>query len=52
MGRKEKAVWITGANSGIGRSITHHFSKNNINCVASARRKEVLNKMRSEICRI
>lgn len=48
MSTKEKTVWITGANSGIGRSITHYFSKQNINCIASARREDVLNKMRDE----
>lgn len=48
MTKVKNAVWITGANSGIGRSLTHQFSKQNITCIASARREEVLKKMKSE----
>jgi len=49
MSEKRKSVWITGANSGIGKSITHHFSNNDICCIASARRKDALTKMKEEI---
>jgi len=48
MGEKRKAVWITGANSGIGKSITYQFSSNNICTIASARREEALKKMKKE----
>ncbi len=52
MSEKRKSVWITGANSGIGKSITHQFSKNDICCIASARRKEALTKMKEDILEI
>lgn len=52
MGEKKKAVWITGANSGIGKSITHQFSTNDICCIASARREDALKKMKEEITEI
>jgi len=48
MSEKKKAVWITGANSGIGKSITHEFSKNNIFSIASARREDALKRMKKE----
>lgn len=48
MDEKKKAIWITGANSGIGKSITHQFSKNNISCIASARREAELTQMKNE----
>ena len=46
MSKKGKHVWITGANSGIGKSLTYEFSANNILCVASARREKALHKMK------
>jgi short-subunit dehydrogenase len=49
MSEKRKSVWITGANSGIGKSITHEFSKNSIYCLASARREDALLKMKEEV---
>lgn len=49
MGEIKKAVWITGANSGIGKSITHEFSKNNICTIASARREDALQRMKDEV---
>jgi len=49
MSEKRKSVWITGANSGIGKSITQHFSKTGVFCIASARRKDALKKMKDEI---
>ena len=48
MSEKKKAVWITGANSGIGKSITHEFSKNDICSIASARREDALQRMKDE----
>lgn len=45
---KQSCVWITGANSGIGKSITHQFAKSNIVCIASARRKDALVRMKDE----
>ena len=49
MSETKKAVWITGASSGIGKSITHEFSKNNICSIASARREDALKKMKREV---
>ncbi|MCF6270663.1 MAG: SDR family NAD(P)-dependent oxidoreductase [Melioribacteraceae bacterium] len=48
----KKAVWITGANSGIGKSITYQFSSNNICCIASARREKALIKMKEEAIKV
>ncbi len=45
MSENKKVVWITGASSGIGKSITHEFSKNNICSIASARREDALHKL-------
>ena len=41
----DKVVWITGANSGIGRSMTLMFARNGYKVVASARRIEELKKL-------
>ncbi len=49
MSEMKKAVWITGANSGIGKSITLQFSKENVLSIASARRKDALKKMKEEV---
>jgi short-subunit dehydrogenase len=38
----EKAVWITGASSGIGRETARLFASRGINVIASARREEKL----------
>ena len=35
---KKNAVWITGASSGIGKSLSIKFAENNFNVIASARR--------------
>ncbi|MCB9249161.1 MAG: SDR family NAD(P)-dependent oxidoreductase [Ignavibacteriales bacterium] len=37
---KKNAVWITGASSGIGKSLSIKFAENNFNVIASARRIE------------
>ncbi|MBU0475930.1 MAG: SDR family NAD(P)-dependent oxidoreductase [Bacteroidetes bacterium] len=52
MQKKQNCVWITGANSGIGKSITHQFAKSDIFCVASARRKDALVRMKDEVSEI
>lgn len=36
---KQKAIWITGASAGIGKSLSIKFSNNNFHVFASARRK-------------
>ncbi len=48
MEAKKKGVFITGANSGIGKSITEEFSKNKVLCIASARREDALKRMKKE----
>ena len=37
---KKKAIWITGASSGIGKALTKVFANNNFNVIGSARRVE------------
>ncbi len=37
---KKKAIWITGASSGIGKALTIKFAENNFNVIGSARRVE------------
>jgi short-subunit dehydrogenase len=49
MDEKQKIVWITGANSGIGKSITHQFAQNDVLCLASAKREDALFRMKNEI---
>jgi len=49
MNNNSKAVWITGANSGIGKSITHQFAQKDVFCLASGRREDALFKMKNEI---
>ncbi len=46
---KNKAVWITGASSGIGKSLAKKFAQNNFNVIASARRVKLIEKLSSEI---
>ncbi len=49
MGKEESFVWITGAGTGIGRELTNQFYKNGKNLVLSSRRKETLDRLKSEI---
>ncbi len=49
MGDKEKIIWITGASSGIGRSIALRFIKEGKNVAASSRRKEHLEEIKQGI---
>ncbi|MBU1100056.1 MAG: SDR family NAD(P)-dependent oxidoreductase [Bacteroidetes bacterium] len=44
----DKVVWITGANSGIGKSITLKFLRNGHKVVASARREEEIKNILNE----
>lgn len=43
-----KTIWITGASSGIGRSLAEELAKNNAKLVLSARRIDVLNDIKSK----
>lgn len=48
MSFKNKVVWITGASSGIGRSLAIEFSKLDVNIILSSRRKETLEEVVQE----
>jgi len=41
-------IWITGASSGIGEELAYQLSKRNCKLILSARRKEVLEKVRNQ----
>ena len=45
MEEKNKSVWITGASSGIGKSIALEFINNSVTTIISARREEALKKL-------
>lgn len=45
---KSKIVWITGASSGIGEALTKAYLANGHKVIISARKQEVLEKLRSE----
>jgi short-subunit dehydrogenase len=47
MSFKEKAVWITGASSGIGEALAHEFARNSARLIISSRRKEELERVKS-----
>jgi short-subunit dehydrogenase len=47
MSFKGKAVWITGASSGIGEALAHEFSRNGARLIISSRRKEELERVKS-----
>lgn len=38
----EKAIWVTGASSGIGKAITKKFAENNLDVIGSARRVSLI----------
>ena len=42
----KKTIWITGASSGIGKSLAIKFAKNGWNVAVSARREKLLNELR------
>ncbi|HRI48500.1 MAG TPA: SDR family NAD(P)-dependent oxidoreductase, partial [Ignavibacteriaceae bacterium] len=45
----EKVVWVTGASSGIGKSLTEQFYANNISILATARNIEKLKELESQL---
>tara|TARA_A100000164_G_scaffold174832_1_gene155248 strand:+ start:16 stop:768 length:753 start_codon:yes stop_codon:yes gene_type:complete len=45
MSENQKKIWITGASSGIGKSVAQKFSAEGWKVAVSARRKEILNEM-------
>ncbi len=49
MKEKKKIVWITGASSGIGKALATEFVKNGINVVGTARRIDLLEKIKQEL---
>jgi 3-oxoacyl-[acyl-carrier protein] reductase len=48
MGDKKKAIWITGASSGIGRALTIKFAENGFIVLGTARRFELLEEIKKE----
>ncbi len=49
MDGKQKAVWITGASSGIGKALSYEFAKSGFNVLGTARRIELLEEIKSEL---
>ena len=47
MSENQKKIWITGASSGIGKALAEKFASEGWKVAASARRKEILDKMSS-----
>ena len=47
MSKNQKKIWITGASTGIGKSLAKKFAKENWKVAISARREELLNEMAS-----
>ncbi len=45
MSEKQKKIWITGASSGIGKSVAEKFANEGWKVAVSARRKELLNEL-------
>ena len=45
MSKNQKKIWITGASSGIGKALAEKFAVEGWKVAASARRKEILDKM-------
>ncbi|MDP2226865.1 MAG: SDR family oxidoreductase [Moraxellaceae bacterium] len=48
---QDKVVWITGASSGIGEALAHEFARQGARLVLSARRADVLEKVRASCAR-
>ena len=46
---KKKAIWITGASSGIGKALAIKFAENDFNIIGSARRVEQIEKLSLEL---
>ncbi|MBU2491391.1 MAG: SDR family NAD(P)-dependent oxidoreductase [Bacteroidetes bacterium] len=49
MKSKQKAVWITGASSGIGKSLSVEFAKNGKNLILTSRKNDALERVKKEI---
>lgn len=49
MDKKNQVVWITGASSGIGRAMSLEWAKQGYDVVLSARRKELLEEVATEV---
>lgn len=49
MVNNKNTVWITGASSGIGKALTLEFARNNVFVIGTARRLELLNKIKKEL---
>ncbi|MEO9967726.1 MAG: SDR family NAD(P)-dependent oxidoreductase [Reichenbachiella sp.] len=45
---ENRTIWVTGASSGIGEGLVQHLSKIKCNLIISARRKEELDRVKSE----
>ena len=45
MSEKQKKIWITGASSGIGKSVAEKFANEGWKVAVSARRKELLDEL-------
>jgi 3-oxoacyl-[acyl-carrier protein] reductase len=51
MAKKEKAVWITGASSGIGKAAAKEFARTGSKVIASSRRVTELDRLKRELAR-
>ena len=49
MTNNHKKIWITGASSGIGKSVAEKFASHNWKVAVSARREDILNQMSSNL---
>ena len=48
MSENQKKIWITGASSGIGKSLAEKFALEGWKVAVSARRKEILDEMAND----
>jgi short-subunit dehydrogenase len=51
MAQKTKAVWITGASSGIGKSVVKEFARTGSKVIASSRRVTELDRLKRELAK-